>query len=126
MFHGTSGGAADWTTMGDAAGTTAGRDLIVVMPDAGVNSDGGGWFTDWVNGGRFGPPRWETYHVFHLIPWIDANLRTVASRAGRAISGLSQGGYGAMAYAARHPDASARPSARRSTSPPTRRCPSRW
>src|SRR4051794_29120195 len=74
LFHGTSGGAADWTTMGDAEATTAGRDLIVVMPDAGVNSDGGGWFTNWVNGGKFGPPMWETYHVGHLIPWIDANL----------------------------------------------------
>jgi S-formylglutathione hydrolase FrmB len=104
LFHGTSGGAADWTVKGRAEQTTAGQPLIVVMPDAGINSDGGSWFTDWVNGGKFGPPMWETFHIAHLIPWIDANLRTVAARQGRAIAGLSQGGFGAMSYAARHPD----------------------
>jgi S-formylglutathione hydrolase FrmB len=100
LFHGTSGGARDWTTKGAAAQTTAGRDLITVMPDAGVESDGGGYFTDWAGGG----PRWETWHIKRLIPWIDAQLRTVADRGGRAIVGLSQGGFGAMSYAARHPD----------------------
>ena len=104
LFHGTSGGAADWVQQGDAEATTAGRDLITVMPDAGVDGDGGGYFADWVNGGKGGPPRWETHHVRDLIPWVDANLRTRAARSGRAIAGLSQGGYGAFSYAARHPD----------------------
>ncbi len=100
LFHGTSGGARDWTKMGEAQETTAGRPLITVMPDAGVESDGGGYFTDWWGGG----PRWETWHIKHLIPWLDSQLRTVADRSGRAIAGLSQGGFGAMSYAARHPD----------------------
>jgi pimeloyl-ACP methyl ester carboxylesterase len=51
-----------------------------------------------------GPSQWETFHIDQLVPWVDANLRTVATRAGRAIAGLSQGGFGAMSYAARHPD----------------------
>jgi S-formylglutathione hydrolase FrmB len=105
LFHGTSGGAADWTTAGDAEATTVGRPLIVVMPDAGFDDDGGGWFTDWVSTAtKLGPSRWETFHIDRLVPWVDANLRTVADRAGRAIAGLSQGGFGAMSYAARHPD----------------------
>lgn len=105
LFHGTSGRAADWTTMGDAERTTAGRDLIVVMPDAGFDGDGGGWFTDWFGtNGAGGPPKWETFHIRELLPWIDRTLRTVAERRGRAVYGLSQGGYGAMSYAARHPD----------------------
>jgi S-formylglutathione hydrolase FrmB len=105
LYHGTSGGAGDWTAQpGRAQDITAGLPLIVVMPDAGVNSNGGSWFTNWVNGGRFGPPEWETWHVDRLIPWIDRSLRTVAQRRGRAIAGLSQGGFGAMSYAARHPD----------------------
>jgi S-formylglutathione hydrolase FrmB len=104
LFHGTSGGASDWTRMGEAEKTTDGRPLIVVMPDAGVNSNGGSWFTNWYNGGKWGPPEWETFHIEQLIPWIDANLRTVADRNGRAIFGLSQGGFGALSYAARHPD----------------------
>lgn len=104
LFHGTSGRAADWTTMGDAEAATAGRPLIVVMPDAGFDGDGGGWFTNWFNGGAGGPPRWETFHIDQLIPWADRVLRTDATRRGRAIYGLSQGGFGSLSYAARHPD----------------------
>ena len=48
LLHGTSGRAADWTTSGGAEQTTAGRPLIVVMPDIGLNGDGGGWCTNWV------------------------------------------------------------------------------
>jgi S-formylglutathione hydrolase FrmB len=104
LFHGTSGRASDWVNFGRAVETTAGLPLIVVMPDAGFDGDGGGWFADWFNGGAGGPPMWETFHIEQLVPWIDANLRTVATRAGRAVAGLSQGGFGALSYAARHPD----------------------
>jgi S-formylglutathione hydrolase FrmB len=104
LLHGTSGGAADWTTMGAAEQTTAGRPLIVVMPDIAQHDNGGGWCTDSYNGGAYGPPEWETFHIDQLIPWIDSNLRTVAGRQGRAIAGLSQGGFCSMSYAARHPD----------------------
>ncbi|MGN6609856.1 MAG: alpha/beta hydrolase [Jatrophihabitans sp.] len=105
LFHGTSGGAPDWTTLGDAEATTAGLPLIVVMPDAGFDDDGGGWFTNWVDRATaLGPSQWETFHVDQLVPWVDANLRTLADRGHRAIAGLSQGGFGAMSYAARHPD----------------------
>lgn len=104
LFHGTSGRAADWVTLGDAEAATADRPLIVVMPDCGFDGDGGGWFANWHNGGEYGPPMWETFHVAQLIPWVDANLRTVAARDGRALAGLSQGGFGALSYAARFPD----------------------
>ena len=39
-----------------------------------------------------------------MIPWIDANLRTIASKSGRAIAGLSMGGFGAVRYAQDRPD----------------------
>lgn len=105
LFHGTSGGADDWLNSGDVRATTAGLPLIVVMPDAGFDGDGGGWFTNWWDTGTaLGPSQWETFHVDELVPWIDANLRTLGTRAGRAVAGLSQGGFGAFTYAARHPD----------------------
>ncbi len=104
LLHGTSGGAADWTTTGDAEQTTAGKPLIVVMPDIALNDDGGGWCTNWWNAGKRGVPEWETFHIDQLIPWVDRNLRTIRSRDGRAIAGLSQGGFCSMSYAARHPD----------------------
>ena len=50
------------------------------------------------------PPAWSQYHIGELIPWIDETFPTVAERSGRAIAGLSMGGFGAMSYAARHPD----------------------
>jgi len=105
LFHGTSGRASDWVDQGNATQATAGLRLIVVMPDAGFDGDGGGWFTNWVDAKTaLGPSRWETFHVDQLIPWVDANLRTIATRNGRAVAGLSQGGFGSMTYAARHPD----------------------
>jgi S-formylglutathione hydrolase FrmB len=105
LFHGTSGAAADWVNKGGAAATTDGLPVITVMPDAGFDSDGGGWFTDWVDAKTAkGPSRWETFHIADVVPWVDANLSTVAHRNGRAIAGLSQGGFGATSYGARHPD----------------------
>jgi S-formylglutathione hydrolase FrmB len=100
LMHGGFGRASDWTERGDADRITAGAPLIVVMPGCG----NGGWCTDWHNGGRGGPPMWETFHIRQLIPWVDASYRTIPGRAGRAIAGTSTGGFCAMSYAARHPD----------------------
>jgi S-formylglutathione hydrolase FrmB len=105
LFHGTSGGANDWLSMGQAAATTRPYPLITVMADAGYNSNGGGWFTNWVDQHtKLGRANWETFHIQQLIPFTDANLRTVRTRMGRAIAGLSQGGFGSTSYAARYPD----------------------
>ena len=108
--HGAVDDYRSWSDKGDVEAITAGSDLIVVMPDSGAFQG----YVDWFNAGRFGPPAWETYHVGELIPWIDANYRTLASRRGRAIAGLSMGGGGAMHYAAKHPGcSSSRPAIRR-------------
>lgn len=100
LLHGTSGTASDWTLKGDAEKVIGGRQLITVMPDIALNDGGGGWCTDWPNGAQ----SWERFHVGQLIPWVDANLRTIPTRGERAIAGLSQGGFCSMSYAARHPD----------------------
>ena len=105
LFHGTSGGADDWLTSGNAAAASDPFPMIVVMADAGYNSNGGSWFTNWVDQHTaLGTANWETFHVGQLVPFIDDNVRTIATRDGRAIAGLSQGGFGAFSYAARHPD----------------------
>jgi S-formylglutathione hydrolase FrmB len=100
LLHGAFGNDEDWTRVGAAESITAGRKLIVVMPDGGQ----GGWYTDWVNRGQGGPPEWETFHIGQLIGWIDDRYRVDAGRGERGIAGLSMGGFGAMSYAARHPD----------------------
>ncbi len=46
----------------------------------------------------------ETTVIGELIPYIDRNYRTIASRDGRAIQGMSMGGFGAMRLAFKFPD----------------------
>lgn len=100
LLHGTSGTASDWTLKGDAYNVIGDRPVITVMPDIALDDGGGGWCTDWPDGSQ----KWETFHIDELIPWVDHNLRTIPTRAERAIAGLSQGGFCSMSYAARHPD----------------------
>ncbi len=106
LYTGTGGTAGDWVDSGQAEQTTASLPLITVMPDVGLPGQlASSLFVNWVDSTTsWGPSQWETFQVDQLIPWMDANLRTVAARSGRAIAGLSQGGYGAMVAAARHPD----------------------
>ena len=100
LLHGAFADYRSWTDQGAAESITDGRRVIVVMPDGGQ----GGWYTDWVNHGQGGPPEWETFHIGELVPWVDDRYRTIARRRARGIAGLSMGGFGAMSYAARHPD----------------------
>lgn len=101
LLHGGAGGSsAQWTTGGgDAEGITSGRPVITVMADGGKV----GWFTNWVNPGA-STQRWADFYLTQVIPWIDGNLRTVAAKNGRAIAGLSMGGYGAVRLAQDRPD----------------------
>jgi S-formylglutathione hydrolase FrmB len=99
LLHGAESDYRSWTRYGDAEAITARTAMIVVMPDGGTM----GWYTDWYQGQKPVRPLWETYHVGELVPWVDAHFRTIAARRGRAIAGLSMGGYGALSYAARHP-----------------------
>lgn len=82
-----------------------GENLTSSYPSIVVSPDGqSGYWSDWFNVGLGGAPTYETFVVSQLIPLIDANFRTMANRANRAIMGESMGGYGATMMAARHPD----------------------
>ena len=45
---------------------------------------------------------WETLVATEVVEFVDAHLRTIASRRGRAIVGVSAGGYGAMLIGLHH------------------------
>src|SRR3954447_18377854 len=77
LMHGGAGGnSAQWTTGGgDEEAITSGRELITVMPDGGKV----GWFTNWVDQSQ-GAQAWADFHLDQLIPWVDANLRTIAAK----------------------------------------------
>ena len=76
-----------------------GRPMILVMPYGST-----GTFTDkeWANGIRPGEG-WETFVARDLVRAIDSRYRTIASGAGRALGGLSEGGYGALNIGLHHP-----------------------
>jgi S-formylglutathione hydrolase FrmB len=93
LLHGAFGNAASWT--GVAQEICGNASLINVMP----NGDSFGFYTNWVIPSNATPQNWRTFHMEQLVPWIDLNLRTVAKKEGRAIAGLSMGGYGAIHYA---------------------------
>ncbi|HWC33301.1 MAG TPA: alpha/beta hydrolase family protein [Mycobacteriales bacterium] len=110
LLHGSGGSAADWTTNGaerliDRAAPGAHLPpMITVMPDGGVE----GFYTDWYGTDIDQPaeqvaPGWATFDLHELVPFVDRHYRTRAGRAGRAIAGLSMGGFGATSLAARAP-----------------------
>ena len=93
------GGDADFRAFDNLGirDVTAGRDLIVVMPDGGR----AGWYSNPVSSNA-GPRNWETFHMSELIPWVDATFSTIAEFSGRAVSGFSMGGFGALKYTAKY------------------------
>jgi len=73
--------------------------LILVMPYGST-----GIFTDkeWANGYRPNEA-WETFLARDVVRAIDSRYRTIRSGSGRAIAGLSEGGYGALNIGLHHP-----------------------
>jgi S-formylglutathione hydrolase FrmB len=101
LLHGMPGSPSEYpdgtslVNYADAAiARGAVRPFIAVMPAAGPKR---GYNGEWA-----GP--WERGLVDQTVPWVDANLPTIAGPAGRVIAGLSAGGYGAIDIAVRHPD----------------------
>jgi diacylglycerol O-acyltransferase / trehalose O-mycolyltransferase / mycolyltransferase Ag85 len=96
LLHGASDSYLSWTRSTDVEQLTAATNLLVVMPEAGDH----GYYSDWWNGGKGGPPMWETFHTVELRQLLERNWRAGDRRV---VAGLSMGGMGAMSYAARHP-----------------------
>jgi S-formylglutathione hydrolase FrmB len=123
-LHGLGGNETNWVNSGklDAAADELGLAAIVVMPDGDDDfyvdapspidydrcmADGAGLFMPAQQPHDKTCVRarnYETYLAKDLVGWVDAHYRTIARRDGRAIAGLSMGGFGAMALALRHPD----------------------
>ncbi|MFD3775538.1 alpha/beta hydrolase [Streptomyces sp. NPDC058612] len=80
---------------------TTSNDMITVIPDGGAR----GWYANWLNQRTAaGVQNWENFHLKQVIPFIDANLRTIAAKKARAVAGVSMGGFGALHYAQVRPD----------------------
>jgi S-formylglutathione hydrolase FrmB len=98
MLHGYSNNYSDLVKRAPATIPSADTyQLILVCADGNYNS----WYFD---SPVDSSSRFETYVSKELVSWIDGHYRTVKSPQGRAITGLSMGGHGALYLAFKHPD----------------------
>jgi S-formylglutathione hydrolase FrmB len=86
---------SNWVTAGNAMNTLAGRGISVAAPAGGAFS----MYTDWEMDGS---KQWDTFLSQELPDWLAANKGLAPN--GHGVVGAAQGGYGAMALAAFHPD----------------------
>jgi S-formylglutathione hydrolase FrmB len=98
LLHGAGGDYSDWIKKVPEITKYADKyHLIIVCP----NGDSTSWYFD----SPVDPSmKYETYVSSELVKWIDAHYKTVKSREGRAITGLSMGGHGALYLAFKHQD----------------------
>ncbi|MDM0115913.1 alpha/beta hydrolase-fold protein [Variovorax sp. J22R133] len=99
LLHGNGGDRNDWPVKGRIKKTVdalieAGDmpPAIIVMPDAGTT-----WYVDLRE-------KMETAFFEEMIPQVEKNYRTLNTRDGRVIAGLSMGGYGALRYVLEYPE----------------------
>lgn len=93
LLHGLSDDYSAWQRRTSIERYVQDLALIVVMPDGGRY-----FYCDGVDA-----PHYESYLIQDLLPYIDSVFPTRAERAGRAIGGLSMGGYGAIKLALKFP-----------------------
>jgi putative tributyrin esterase len=96
LLHGLTGHYNNWLDKTPLADYAAAYEFIVVMPEG-----NDGWYTDSVS---VPTNKYESYILQELIPDVEKRFRTSSEREGRAIAGLSMGGYGALKFAVKHPE----------------------
>lgn len=97
LLHGYGNNAKTWIEIKPELPRIADeKGIIFVCPD-GKNS----WYWD---SPKNKDVRYETFISKELVSYVDSHYNTIADRKGRAITGLSMGGHGAMWNAIRHTD----------------------
>jgi len=75
----------------------SGREAIIVAPQGARDNDSDPEYLDWGSGRN-----WETAITRDIVGYVDSRFRTIPQRRGRALVGLSAGGYGAVLLALHH------------------------
>lgn len=96
LLHGFGGHYSDWVTHANVADYAAQYRMIVVMPEG-----NNGWYTD---SAGVATGKYESFILKELIPDVQKRYRTIEARYGRAIAGLSMGGYGALKFGLKTPE----------------------
>lgn len=98
LLHGYSGDYSNWIQKVPYIKTLVDRyNYMVVCPDGGYGS----WYWDSPVDANY---RYETFITKELISAIESKYQTCNNREGRAITGLSMGGHGALYLAIKHQD----------------------
>lgn len=84
-----------WTLLDDLRNQHKMGDFLIVAPDARRT-----FYIDSADG----KVRYSDFFLEEFIPYIEGKYRIRKGRAGRAISGVSMGGYGALRFAFAHPE----------------------
>jgi S-formylglutathione hydrolase FrmB len=84
-----------WTLLDDLRNQHKMGDFLIVSPE--------GRRSFYINSAD-GAVRYNDFFLQEFIPQIEGKYRIRAGRAGRAISGISMGGYGALRFAFAHPE----------------------
>lgn len=97
LLHGYSGDHTNWVHYVPSLKEAADRyGILIVCPQGGFS----GWYID---SPRDSVSKYETFIAKEVPLFIDSKYKTIASKKGRAITGLSMGGFGALFIASRHP-----------------------
>lgn len=98
LLHGWSGNFAGWISGAPQLLRHADTyRMLIVCPDGGYDS----WYLDSPVDSTV---RYETHIASEVVSYVDYYYHTRKESAGRAITGLSMGGHGAVYLAIRHPD----------------------
>ena len=92
LLHGLSDDHTIWQRRTSIERYVEGLPLVVVMPDGGR-----GWYTNAIEGYAH-----EDDLIKDVVGLVDRTFPVKAERAGRAIGGLSMGGYGAVKLGLKH------------------------
>jgi S-formylglutathione hydrolase FrmB len=98
LLHGYSDAYNDWVTkVADIKTLADNYGFMIVCPDGQYSS----WYLDSPIDSTW---KFETYISTELVNWIDSHYKTIHAPSGRAITGLSMGGHGALYLAFKHQD----------------------
>lgn len=96
LFHGLTGQSSNWIDRTSIALYATHYDLFIVMVEG-----GNGWYTD---SAAVPTDKYESYILRELIPDVEKRFRVSQERGGRAVAGLSMGGYGAFKFGLKYPE----------------------
>lgn len=96
LLHGLSGNYKNWFEKTKIQDYAAQHRIIIITPEG-----GDGWYSDSATAPN---DKYESYIIQELVPEIDKTFRTVAEKRGRAIAGLSMGGFGALKFGVKYPE----------------------